>query len=120
MSTHEVTTPGKPAPKRRQDLQGTNWLKEVPRPGIIAKYQGGKMGYVDRHNQFRQGYLHLAKFWKTSRWQTRMDSIRVVGSYHSGFFSCLSCTVNIVLCERGERGSQPFHRLHVFGAAFMK
>jgi hypothetical protein len=66
VTTHGVTTLGKPAPKRRQDLQGTSWLKEVPRPGIIAKYQG-EMGYVDHHNQFRQGCLHLAKIWKTSR-----------------------------------------------------
>ena len=72
VTTHGVTTPGKPAPKRRQNLEGTNWLKEVPRPSIIAKYQG-EMGYVDRHNQFRQGYLHLAKIWKTSRWQTRIQ-----------------------------------------------
>jgi hypothetical protein len=53
-------------------IQGTNWLKEVPRSGIIAKYQGG-MGYVDRHNKFWQGYLHLAKIWKTTRWQTRIQ-----------------------------------------------
>ena len=31
------------------------------------------MGFVDRHNQFRQGYLHLAKIWKTTRWQTRIQ-----------------------------------------------
>jgi hypothetical protein len=38
VTTHGVTTPGKPAPKRKQDIQGTNWLKEVRRPHIIAKY----------------------------------------------------------------------------------
>ena len=64
ITTHGVTTPGKPAPKRRQDILGHNWLKEVARPDIIAKYRG-EMGFVDRHNQFRQGYLHLAKVWKT-------------------------------------------------------
>ena len=72
ITTHGVTTPGKPAPKRRQDILGHNWLKEVARPDIIAKYQG-EMGFVDRHNQFRQGYLHLAKIWKTTRWQTRIQ-----------------------------------------------
>ena len=72
VTTHGVTTPGKPAPKRRQDNTGTNYLKEIPRPDIIAKYQG-EMGYVDRHNNFRQGTLHLAKIWKTKRWQTRIQ-----------------------------------------------
>ncbi len=72
VTMHGVTTPGKPALNRRQDIEGTNWLKEIPRPDIIAKYQG-EMGYVDRHNQFGQGYLHLAKIWKTKRWQTRIQ-----------------------------------------------
>jgi hypothetical protein len=72
VTTHGVSNPGKPAPKRRQNIEGTNWLKEVPRPHIIAKYQG-EMGFVDRHNQFRQGYLHLAKIWRTNRWQTRIQ-----------------------------------------------
>jgi hypothetical protein len=31
------------------------------------------MGYVDRHNNFRQGTLHLAKVWKNTRWQTRIQ-----------------------------------------------
>jgi hypothetical protein len=31
------------------------------------------MGYVDRHNNFRQGTLHLAKMWKTKRWQTKIQ-----------------------------------------------
>jgi hypothetical protein len=39
VTTHGVTKPGKPAPKRRQDMQGTNYLKEIPRPEVIAKYQ---------------------------------------------------------------------------------
>jgi hypothetical protein len=74
ITIHGVTTPGKPAPKRqrRQDIEGTNWLKQIPRPDTIAKYQG-EMGYVDRHNQFRQGTLHLAKIRKTKRWQTRIQ-----------------------------------------------
>ncbi len=56
VTSHGVTLPGKPAPKRRQDILGTNYLKEIPRPDIIAKYQV-EMGYVDRHNNFRQGTL---------------------------------------------------------------
>jgi hypothetical protein len=73
VTTRGVTTPGKPAPKKRQDINGTNtWVKEVRRPHIIAKYQS-EMGYVDRHNQFRQGFLNLAKIWKTHRWQTRIQ-----------------------------------------------
>jgi len=72
VTTHGVTTPGKPAPKRRQDVAGTNYLKEIPRPEIIAKYQG-EMGWVDRHNNFRQGTLNLAKIWNTKRWQSRIQ-----------------------------------------------
>ena len=66
ITTHGVTTPGKAAPKRRQDILGTTYLKEIPRPSIIAKYQD-EMGFVDRHNNFRQGTLKLAKTWKTKR-----------------------------------------------------
>ncbi len=71
-SSHGVTLPGKPAPKRHQDVLETNYLKEIPRPDIIAKYQV-EMRYVDRHNNFRQGTLKLAKTWKTKRWQTRIQ-----------------------------------------------
>ncbi len=71
VTTHGVTTSGKPVPKRRQNIEGTTWLKAVPRPRIIAKFES-EMGCVDRHNQFRQGYLHLPKIWKTTRWQTRI------------------------------------------------
>ena len=72
VTTHGSTKPGKPAPKRRQDIEGSTYLKEIPRPDVIAKYQA-EMGYVDRHNRFRQGILHLAKVWKTRRWQTRIQ-----------------------------------------------
>jgi hypothetical protein len=57
--------------KKRQDLDGKNVSKDVPRPYILAKYQE-EMGHVDRHNQYRQGLLHQAKFWKTKKWQTRI------------------------------------------------
>ena len=72
VTTHGHTRPGKPAPKKRQDLEGRNVSKDVPRPHILAKYQE-EMGHVDRHNQYRQGMLHLAKIWKTKRWQTRVQ-----------------------------------------------
>jgi hypothetical protein len=85
VTTHDVTTLGKPTPKRRQDKLGTNWLKEIPRPDVIAKYQK-EMGYVDRHNNYTQGTLHLAKFWKTTRWQTRTHTIGVVGHDYGGCF----------------------------------
>jgi hypothetical protein len=45
ITTHGVTKPVKPAPKRRQDIEGSNYLKEIPRPDIIAKYQN-EMGYI--------------------------------------------------------------------------
>jgi hypothetical protein len=72
VTTHGHTRPGKPAPKKRQDLDGRNVSKEVSRPFILAKYQD-EMGHVDRHNQYRQGLLHLAKTWKTKKWQTRIQ-----------------------------------------------
>ncbi len=87
ITTHGVTTPGKPAPKRRQDIQGTNWLKEVSRPDIIAKYQQ-EMGHVDRHNNFRQGILKLAKTWKTKRWQTRIQLELLGMSMVDAFLAC--------------------------------
>jgi hypothetical protein len=87
VTTHGVTTPGKPAPKRRQDLQGVNFLKEIPRPDIIAKYQS-EMGFVDRHNNFRQGTLKLAKTWKTKRWQTRIQLELLGMTMVDAFLAC--------------------------------
>jgi hypothetical protein len=86
---HGVTKPGKPVPKRRQDILGTNYLKEIPRPAIIAKYQD-EMGYVDRHNSFRQGTLHLAKIWKTKRWQTRIQLELLGLAMVDAFLACRS------------------------------
>jgi hypothetical protein len=31
------------------------------------------MGWVDRHNRFRQDILGLHNIWKTKRWQTRVQ-----------------------------------------------
>ena len=72
VTTNGTTLPGKPAPKKRQNAEGTNYSIPIARPAVIAKYQG-EMGYVDRHNQFRQGILHLPNIWKTKRWQTRIQ-----------------------------------------------
>ncbi len=71
-TTNGTSLPGKPAPKKRQNAQGTTYTIPIPRPAVIAKYQG-EMGYVDRHNRFRQGILHLPNIWKTKRWQTRIQ-----------------------------------------------
>ena len=87
ITTHGVTTPGKPAPKRRQDIEGTNFTKEVPRPHLVAKYQE-EMGYVDRHNNFRQGTLKLAKTWKTKRWQTRIQLELLGTTIVDAFLAC--------------------------------
>jgi hypothetical protein len=87
ITTHGVTTPGKPAPKRRQDIAGTNYTREIPRPHIIAKYQD-EMGYVDRHNNFRQGTLKLAKTWKTKRWQTRIQLELLGTTIVDAFLAC--------------------------------
>jgi hypothetical protein len=57
---------------------------KVPRTKIIEDYQKN-MGYVDRHNRFRQSILGLATVWKTKRWQTRVlqdiFGIALVDSY---------------------------------------
>ncbi len=61
--------------------------KDVPRPHILAKYQD-EMGHVDRHNQYRQGMLHLAKIWKTKRWQTRVQFELLGLTIVDAFFAC--------------------------------
>ena len=30
------------------------------------------MGYIDRHNRYRQNILGLAKLWRTKKWQVRV------------------------------------------------
>jgi hypothetical protein len=72
VTTNGTTLPGPPALKKRQDRKGTNYNINIPRPAIIAKYQQ-EMGWVDRHNRFRQGILHLPNIWTTRRWQTRIQ-----------------------------------------------
>jgi hypothetical protein len=38
---------------------------------VIEDYQKN-MGYVDRHNRYRQNILGLAKLWRTKKWQVRV------------------------------------------------
>ena len=90
ITTHGHTRPGKPAHKKRQDIDGTNYVKEVTRPHILAKYQD-EMGHVDRHNQFRQGLLHLAKTWKTKTWQTRIQLELLGLTLVDAFLACRVC-----------------------------
>jgi hypothetical protein len=72
VTTNGTTLPGPSALKKRQDRYGKNFNINIPRPAIIAKYQQ-EMGWVDRHNRFRQGILHLPNIWTTRRWQTRIQ-----------------------------------------------
>jgi hypothetical protein len=59
--------------KKKQEFEtNTNYKINIPRPHIIAKYQQ-EMGWVDRHNRYRQGILGLPEIWKTRRWQTRIQ-----------------------------------------------
>ena len=87
VTTNGTSLPGKPAPKKRQNVQGTTYSIPIPRPAVIAKYQG-EMGYVDRHNRFRQGILHLPNIWKTKRWQTRIQ-LEILGlTLVDSFLAC--------------------------------
>jgi hypothetical protein len=57
--------------KKRQRADGRNYTIQVPRPKVIEDYQKN-MGYIDRHNRFRQNILGLAKVWRTKKWQVRV------------------------------------------------
>jgi hypothetical protein len=88
ITTHSVTIPGKPAPKRRQDKEGSTWLKEIPHPDVIAKYQN-EMGYVDRHNNFRQYFLYIwLKLGKPRTWQTRIQLELLGMTMVDAFLAC--------------------------------
>ena len=89
LTTHGTDLPGKPAPKKRQDFEtNTNYKILIPRPEIIAKYQQ-EMGWVDRHNRYRQGILGLHNIWKTKRWQTRIQLELLGVSLVDSFLACL-------------------------------
>ena len=72
ITTHGVSSEGLPAQKKRQRLDGRNYKIDIPRPNVIGTYQR-HMGWVDRHNRFRQDILGLHNIWKTKRWQTRVQ-----------------------------------------------
>ena len=72
ITTHGSTCDGEPAKKKRQRLDGRNYSIDIARPKVIATYQS-HMGWVDRHNRFRQDILGLQNIWKTKRWQTRIQ-----------------------------------------------
>ncbi len=62
---------GEPAEKKRQRADGRNYKIEVNRPRVVEDYQKN-MGYIDRHNRYRQNILGLSKLWRTKKWQVRM------------------------------------------------
>ncbi len=64
--TQGVFSHGEAAEKKRQRADGRNYKIEVDRPRVIEDYQKN-MGYVDRHNRFRQNILGLAKLWRTKK-----------------------------------------------------
>ncbi len=72
ITTHELSNDGEPAQKKRQRLDGRNYRIEINRPKVLVTYQH-RMGWVDRHNRFRQDILGLHVIWKTKRWQTRVQ-----------------------------------------------
>lgn len=72
ITTHGSTAPGQPALKKRQRTDGRNYQIQVPRPKVLAQYQS-EMGWVDRHNRYRQSMLGLSELWKTKRWQSRIQ-----------------------------------------------
>ena len=71
IATQGVSTLGEAADKKRQRADGRNYKIQVDRPRVIEDYQKN-MGYVDRHNGFRQNILGLAKLWRTKKWQVRV------------------------------------------------
>lgn len=72
ITTCGLSSDGEPAQKKRQRLDGRNYRIDIPRPKVISTYQNN-MGWVDRHNRFRQDIFGLQNIWKTKRWQTRMQ-----------------------------------------------
>jgi hypothetical protein len=48
------------------------------------------MGWVDRHNRYRQGISGLHSIWKTKRWQTRIQLELLSVTLVDYFLACLS------------------------------
>ena len=66
VATCFTTSDGNPAQKKRQRSDGTSYRIDVPRPEVVAELQEAAQG-IDGHNQIRQGYLHLKKFWMVNK-----------------------------------------------------
>jgi hypothetical protein len=72
LTTHGRSSAGEPASKKRQRVDGRNYRIQVPRPKVIEDY-AKEMGWVDRHNRYRQSMLGLSEIWKTKKWQCRIQ-----------------------------------------------
>ena len=55
-----------PAKKKRQRDDGSNYWREVPRPGVCEIYYSAN-GKIDQNNRTRQYLLKLEKTWATNR-----------------------------------------------------
>ena len=73
VTNHGTSADGDAASKKRQRSDGRDYRIFVKRPRIVQTYQE-EMGWVDRHNRFRQDMLQLNKCWTTKRWQTRIQT----------------------------------------------
>ena len=69
--TQGLSQLGEPAAKKRQRADGRNYEIQVDRPRVVEDYQK-HMGFVDRHNRYRQNILGLATLWRTKKWQVRV------------------------------------------------
>ena len=87
VTTHGSTDDGEPASKKRQRADGRDYYIDVKRPKIIQVYQQN-MGWVDRHNRYRQAMLKLDQVWKTTRYQTRMQLEIMALSMVDTFLAC--------------------------------
>jgi hypothetical protein len=69
--TQGASTLGEAADKKRRRADGRNYTIQVPRSRVIEDNQKN-MGYIDRHNRYRQNIVGLAKLWRTKKWQVRV------------------------------------------------
>jgi hypothetical protein len=85
VTNHGTSEDGDAAPKKRQRSDGRDYRIFVKRPGIVQTYQE-EMGWVDRHDRFRQGMLQLNKCWTMKRRQTRIQTEALATSMVDAFF----------------------------------
>ena len=71
ITTGSVSTAGTNAKRKRQTDEGQTFYKEVKRPRVMQDYYEA-CGQIDLHNNFRQGQLRLEKFWRTTKWNSRV------------------------------------------------